>query len=203
MKKFILIPVFMFIIIQFAVNVHADFYGYTNEEGNVVFTDNPGNIPENQRSKVKTIEEQQNAPSKSNEKNINNQYLTEKETQRDLKKEYVGKEPCPHETKDQARQAIKETWAGMAQAMASGNLERAIGFFTPGAREDMKRTVSTMSKENIREIFSDYESIEVSTLYEDDGIANGGVIRKEKSGIYSYPVSFRKDFDCKWRVMGL
>ena len=172
---------------------NAEYYRYIDENGNVVFTDNPGNIAENQRSKVKTFKEQQDAPSKSDEKNINNQYETEKETQRELrdilKKEYEAKEPCPPETKDQAKQAIKATWAEMAQAMASGNLEKAFGFFSFLARDKMKRKMSDMSKEQIKNIFSNYESIEIYTLYENDGIANCGVIRKEKSGTFSYPVS--------------
>ena len=73
--------------------------------------------------------------------------------------------------------------------MASGNLEKAFGFFSFLARDKMKRKMSDMSKEQIKNIFSNYESIEIYTLYENDGIANCGVIRKEKSGTFSYPVS--------------
>jgi hypothetical protein len=205
MNKYLLIIVVVSLALLTQAN--AEYYKYIDENGNVVFTDNAGNIPENQRSKVKTFKEQQDAPSRSDEKNINIQYKTEKESQRELRdilrKESGAKEACLPETKDQARQAIKATWAEMAQAMASGNLEKAFGFFSFFSRDKMKREMSDMSKEQIKNIFSNYESIEIYTLRENDGIASCGVIRKEKSGTFSYPVSFGRDLDCKWRIRGL
>jgi hypothetical protein len=205
MNKYLLIIVLASLALLTQAN--AEYYRYIDENGNVVFTDNASNIPENQRSRVKTIEEQHAPPSRSDEKNINIQYKTEKESQRELKdilrKESGGKEACPPETKDQAKQAIKATWAEMAQAMASGNLEKAFDFFPFFSRDKMKRKMADMSKEQIKNIFSNYESIGIYTLRENDGIASCGVIRKEKSGTFSYPVSFGRDLDCRWRIRSL
>ncbi len=108
MNKYLLIIVL--VSLAFLTQANAEYYRYTDENGNVVFTDNAANIPENQRSKVKPIKEQQDAPSKSDEKNMKNQYKTEKETQRELrdilKKEYEAKGPCPPETKDRKRSKL-------------------------------------------------------------------------------------------------
>ncbi len=205
MNKYVLI----FIAISFALvsQANADFYKYVDENGNVVFTDNIGNISENQRSKVKILKEQQGEPQSSSEKDLPNQYKSEEEAQRQLmdtlKKNYGAKESCPVETKEQAEQAIKSTWSKMAQAMVPGNLEKAFSYFSSFSRDEMKRRMSDMSREQIKNIFSNYKSIEIEDLYQDDGIAECGIIREEKDGAYSYPASFVKDLDCEWRLRGL
>jgi hypothetical protein len=204
MNKYLLILVVASLAILTQAN--AEYYKYIDENGNVVFTDNAGNIPENQRSKVKTFKEQQDSPSKPVEKDLGNKNANEKEAQGKLmdflKREYSAKEVCPTKTKDQANQTIKATWGEMAQSMVSGDLEKALGFFSVFSRDAMRRRMSAMSKENMKDIFSNYKSIEINSLYEQDGIAEGGVIREDKSGTHSYPASFVRDPDCEWRIKG-
>ncbi len=205
MNKYILILVF--ILFALVIHAHAEYYKYVDENENVVFTDNINNIPENQRSKVKILREQQGTPESSREKDLPNQYKSEEDTQRQfmdtLKKNYGAKESCPEETKGEAEQAIKTTWTKMAQAMVSGNLEKAFSYFSIFTRDEMRRKMSNMSREKIKNIFSNYKSIEIESFYQDDGIAECRIIREEKDGAYSYPASFVKDIDCEWRLRGL
>jgi hypothetical protein len=113
-----------------------------------------------------------------------------------------AKDSCPAETKDQIEQSIKMLWKNQSQAMVSGNLEQAFGYFSVFSREEMKRRMSNMSGADIKEIFGSYKSIEINTLDENDGTAECGVIRQEKSGEFSYPASFVRDPDCVWRIRG-
>ena len=206
MNKYVLI----LIAISFALvtQANADFYKYVDENGNVVFTDNIGNIPENQRSKVNTFKEQQGSPQTPSENDLHYQHKSEEESQQQLiytpKKEYGERKSCPDETKAEAEQAIKTTWTTMAQAMVSGNLEKALSYFSIPSRDEMKRKMSDRSREQLKRIFSNYKSITIGSLYLEDGIAECGIIRAEKDGEeYSYPALFGKDADCEWRLRGL
>jgi hypothetical protein len=117
-----------------------------------------------------------------------------------MKKEFNAKESCPTESKQQVEQAIRSTWTGMAQAMVSGKHDKAFSFFSVFSRDEMKRRMSGMKPEELKKIFSNFESIEIRSLYENDGIAECGVLRQEGSKTYSYPASFVRDPDCEWRI---
>lgn len=60
MIKSILIVLVM--SIAFAVPAHSENYKYTDKNGNIIFTDDLSNIPEDQRSKVKGLEDQRGSP---------------------------------------------------------------------------------------------------------------------------------------------
>jgi hypothetical protein len=49
LKIFVLIS-----FILFSVNASAEFYKYTDEDGNVRFTDDINQVPEEQRSKIRS-----------------------------------------------------------------------------------------------------------------------------------------------------
>lgn len=206
MNKYVLILVV--ISFAFLTQAHAEFYKYVDENGNVVFTDNIGNIPENQRSKVKALKEQQGASQNSSENDLHNQSNSAEEAQRQIidtpKRENRTRNSCPAETEAQAAQSIKTTWTTMVQAMVSGNLEKALSFFSITSRDDMKRKMLSMSSEQIKRIFSNYKSITIESIYLEDGFANCGIIRAEENGEeYSYPSRFGRDADCMWRLRGL
>ena len=116
---------------------------------------------------------------------------------------YGAKESCPKETKEQAKQAIKSTWIKIVQAMVSGDIEKAFSYFPSFSRDEMKRRMSDMSREQLKKIFSNYKSIEIESLYQDDGVAECGILREEKDGTYSYPARFVRDLDCEWRLQGM
>ena len=118
-----------------------------------------------------------------------------------LKKEYGAKESCPDETQAEIQQAIKSTWSKMSKAMVAGDLERALTYFSVFTRESNRRKLSSFSLEDLKSIFGNYETIAIYTI--DKGAAECGLIRKEKTGNYSYPVHFVKDLDCVWRIRGL
>lgn len=113
-----------------------------------------------------------------------------------------AKDSCPAETKAQIEQNIKTLWKNQSQAMLSGNLDQAFVSFSVFSREEMKRSMSNLSRADIKEIFGSYKTIEINTIDENDGIAECGVIREEKSGEFSYPASFIRDPDCVWRIRG-
>ncbi|MFO8083202.1 MAG: DUF4124 domain-containing protein [Desulfobacterales bacterium] len=50
---------------MFAVHGYAQIYRYVDQEGNIRFTDNPGNIPKEQREVAKTIKEIKSSPEES------------------------------------------------------------------------------------------------------------------------------------------
>jgi vacuolar-type H+-ATPase subunit I/STV1 len=54
LKIFVLIS-----LLLFSVNASADFYKYTDEDGNVRFTDDINQVPEEQRSKIRSYVESQ------------------------------------------------------------------------------------------------------------------------------------------------
>jgi hypothetical protein len=109
---------------------------------------------------------------------------------------------CAKQTRDQAEQTIKTTWDRMAALMVSGDYEKALEFFSYYARDEMKRKMARLSREDIRQTFSNYKSVEVLNLHLEDGVAECGIIREEKTGTYSYPASFIRGPDCVWLIRG-
>jgi hypothetical protein len=118
-----------------------------------------------------------------------------------LQKEYGAKASCPDETQTEIQQAITSTWSKISMAMVAGDLERALTYFSVFSRESNRRQLSSFSAERLKSIFGNYETIAIYTI--DEGVAECGVIRKEKTGKYSYPVRFVRDLDCEWRLSGL
>lgn len=192
----------------------AEYYKYKDANGNVIFTDSPSNIPEGQRANMKTVME----PAKNSETSPDNNLpgkrplddqrkMQDEEMNKYLKeygkRESSAKESCPSESRQQAERAIRASWTGMAQAMVAGNREKAFGFFSVFSRDEMNRRMSGMKQEELKRIFSNYKSIEIGSLHENDGVAECGVLRQEGSETYSYPASFVRDPDCQWRIWGL
>ena len=204
-----------FLSFTITIPAHAEYYKYEDSNGNVVFTDNSSSIPSSKRAKIETAKDSQesqisiseNFRPDTNAHEINNDKQDDfirKKFKTYLKDKYniIAKDSCPTETKLQIEKVIKSIWRQQSQAMISGNMEQAFGYFSVFTRDEMRRRMSNKSKSEIKEIFGSYKSIEINTLDEKDGTAECGVIRDEGSGTFSYPASFMRDPDCVWRIRG-
>jgi hypothetical protein len=118
------------------------------------------------------------------------------------------KESCPDETEEEVSKTVKKIWADMSSEMMAGNLEKALNYFSVFSKEEYRRRLSDYSKEELNSIFGDFEYIEIYRVDKDEmpgfGIirVEAGVIRKEPSGLFSYPLRFVKDIDCSWKISG-
>jgi hypothetical protein len=205
----------LFLLFTLTVPAYAEYYQYEDSNGNAVFTDDPSSIPNSKRAKMKTVNDSQ-AAQKSTSENIrpdmHSSEINNKQQDviiSDKFKTYLrdkynidAKESCPSETKAQIEKVIQSIWRQHSQAMISGNLNQAFGFFSVFTRDEMRRKMSDMSKSEIKEIFKSYKSIEINTLDKTDGIAECRVIRDEGSETFSYPAAFMRDPDCVWRIRG-
>ena len=223
MKKFILIPVFMFIIIQFAANVYADFYGYTNEDGIVVLTDNAGNIPENQKSKIETLMKQRDEPSRSHpamsSRNGQNSMTEEEETERffaDLRKNGVSeeqmqryqcmvkikREPQKVWTEQEKRELdslLRSRWNQMRNALGRGDVDGAVSYFLAESRETYRKMYSSFPKQTLSEM-----SRELSDIHMVDVDGNRStkyeILCIREGQTYSFQLLFVKDCDDEWKI---
>ena len=149
MKRFLLIFLLLFLLLPFSVE--AEIYKYVDKNGNIAFTDNLNNVPENQRSKPEGIPKKQASP--SNPPTAAPDSLEEKAKDADkwlletLKKEYGLKEVCPEETKEDAEAAIRESWAAMTGAQIAGNLEKALSHYSLALRDEHRRRLSAIGAE--------------------------------------------------------
>lgn len=135
--------------------------------------------------------------------------LNQDKNSKDKMKQYLqekyninAKEACPDGTTEQVKRSINTLWKEHSQAMITGNLEKGFRCFSIFTQDEMQRRFSNMPKAEIKEYYASYESIEIYDLDLQDGVANGGVVRKEKSEEFSYPVTFMRDPDCVWRIRG-
>ncbi|RII26070.1 MAG: hypothetical protein CXR30_17065 [Geobacter sp.] len=170
--------IFAFItLLALTAPAFAEYYKYEDSNGNVVFTDNPSSIPRSKSAKMNTVRDSQETQKQISENirpdthspEINNKkqedFIREKfKTYLKDKHNIEAKESCPAETRVQITNVIKTIWRQQSQAMISGNLDQAFGFFSVFSRDEMRRKMSSMSKSEIKEIFGSYKSIEINTL---------------------------------------
>ena len=202
-------------------SVIGEFYKYIDENGNVLFTDDIGKVPEAQRSKTENYNYRNSAPNESdyfsesqtsfdaNESNYSSESETSSEAdevlenyKEFLKEKYGAKETCPDETDSEIQQAIETTWSHFTQAMIAGDLEEAFTYIAIFHQDEIRRKIEDLGKKELKDIYSSFERVQIETLYKDDGVAECGAIREEKTGTYSYPMRFIRDIDCVWRIQG-
>lgn len=218
-----LVFIFVVICLMPLSNVSSEIYKYIDEKGAVVFTDNLGKVPEDQRPNVKeyksnnkninssTENKRENVQRYNSEETTSNKSISGKQTDEQFKEmmkkaieEEYGievKESCPDETETDRRRAIETTWAEMSNEMIDGNLEKALSYFSMMSRDQNKRKMMNLSKDQLKSIYGSFEKLEIYTL--NKGNAECGAIRTESSGSFSYPVRFVRDLDCVWRIQGL
>jgi len=218
MKRIIFL-LFLFVIIS-PISANGEFYKYVDENGNILFTDDISKVPEAQRSITDKYNyrgatpnesdypsesegsfdiDESDYPSKSKTSDADEYLENYKEF---LKEKYGAKETCPDETDTEIQQAIETTWSHFTQAMIAEDLEEAFTYIAIFHQDENRRKIGDLGKEELKNIFSSFERVQIETLYKDDGVAECGVIREEKTGTYSYPMTFIRDIDCVWRIQG-
>lgn len=103
----------------------------------------------------------------------------------------------------QSRQALeallKSKWEGMKQSIVLGDIQGAGSYFPVATRERFQENfidpaIDIMSRLN------EISTIEIYTISSDT--AQGGAIKHEDDGDYSYPINFSCDENGLWRIYG-
>jgi len=188
----------------------GEIYKYRDAKGQVHYTDNIGNVPEDQRPHVSENNKikRDNIQNNNTHNTTSNKSISDEQLKVMMKKaiedkyEIEVKDSCPKETEDEIIQDIKSTWGALSKKMIAGDIEAALTYFTAYYRDSYRRTLSDLGDKELKDIFKSFEKneIEIGSLYKDDGEASCIITRLEKEGTYSYPVRFVKDLDCIWRI---
>jgi hypothetical protein len=88
----------------------------------------------------------------------------------------------------------------MVNALMAGDIESALNDIVEEGKDKYRNIYLQLSTEQIRAIFSDVIDFKIYSLSEN--VAQCGVLRRESGGTYSYPVTFVKDENGIWRIMG-
>jgi hypothetical protein len=89
----------------------------------------------------------------------------------------------------------------MVNALLAGNIEKALSYHSEFVRDEYRQRYKSMGPQGIKDVFKNMKRLELDSLYE-DGIARCGAIRKEKSGEFSYPVTFGLNkSNGKWEII--
>ncbi len=83
--------------------------------------------------------------------------------------------------------------------MISENTELALSYFVEGSKDRYRQVFTELGTE-INNRFAEITGFEIYTV--DDHTAQCGAVRVETGGIYAYPVTFIKDENGIWKVMG-
>ena len=102
--------------------------------------------------------------------------------------------------KEQLDRLLKAKWEGMKGELLAGDVEKTLSFFMEGSKDTYRAIFTGMSPDDISAAFSPIVDLQVDTVY--DNFAECGAIRVESDGRYSYPVTFIKDENGKWMIMG-
>ena len=94
---------------------------------------------------------------------------------------------------------LKAKWEGMKAAVINGNLELGLSYFAYGSR-DKYRAIFMDPSRNITARLSEITKIEIYSIK--GMVAQGGGIRIESDGAYAYPLTFVRDQNGMWKIMG-
>jgi YVTN family beta-propeller protein len=95
---------------------------------------------------------------------------------------------------------FERKWNEMRDALLNGDIEGALELFAYATRDQYQQTFTELGTE-LGSIMSSFEGFKLYTIYE--GVAEGGLLRTESGGVYSYPITFIRDENGIWRIYGL
>lgn len=110
--------------------------------------------------------------------------------------EKCANHPCDAE-KNEIEGQLKLIWGEMSSKLISGDIEGTLAFFVAPKREKYRKTFTEMNKDSLTSMFSKSE-ISLNELR--DGMAECFASGTLEGMHYSYPVSFMKDADGKWKI---
>ncbi|GBE53869.1 hypothetical protein BMS3Bbin15_00015 [archaeon BMS3Bbin15] len=88
----------------------------------------------------------------------------------------------------------------MKTALLAGDAETALTYFVEDSKDRYREKFTQLSDDQINSIFSNIIEFEIYSV--NDSIAQCGAIRVESGGTFSYPVTFVKDENGIWNMMG-
>lgn len=223
MNKYLFISICIFLTILLAANVHAEFYEYIDENGNVVLTDNAGNIPENKKSKIKKLDEVGDKPSRSHSVTSNgrmqNALTEDEEIERyiaDLKRKgateeqiqeircmiKVKREPdkvWSEKEKIELDSSLRLKWNQMRNALDRGDIDTAVSYFYEGSRDTYRKMYSSFSKQILSEMSRELSDIHMVSV---DGNRSAiyEILCTRDGKKYSFQLSFVKDCSDEWKI---
>ena len=95
---------------------------------------------------------------------------------------------------------LREKWEGLKAALMGGDVEKAVKYFVAGGQNEYRQIFTGLSGDDINSIFSGINEFEIDTL--SGRVAECGVDRVEAGGTYSYPVTYVRDENGIWMIMG-
>lgn len=102
--------------------------------------------------------------------------------------------------KTQLDTLLKNKWEGMKTALISGDIEKSLAYFVEGSKGRYRAIFVGLTPEQTNSIFSNIIDIKSESVNE--RAIECGAIRTEIDGTYSYPVTFVKDENGMWMMMG-
>ena len=95
---------------------------------------------------------------------------------------------------------LQAKWEGMKTALMAGDVTTALSYFVEESRNRYDAIFSQMNSAEIDAVFSSINELRVYSIK--GRAAQCGAIRIESGGTFSYPVTFVKDENGIWKLMG-
>ena len=102
-------------------------------------------------------------------------------------------------SRDEMDNLLKGRWEGMRGKLTGGDVEGALKFFVRGSQDSYRQAFTEPGK-NLADIFSNIDEIKLHTLK--GQVAECGAVRIENGIPYSYPISFVRDENGIWKILG-
>lgn len=89
----------------------------------------------------------------------------------------------------------------MKASLLAGNIETALNYFIEPSKDMYRNVFIQMGSDKINSRFSSIFELRLDILY--GKLSECGALRNEDDVVFSYPVTFIKDSDGIWKMMGL
>lgn len=154
---------------------------------------------------IKEMKEKHLWPDKLKEENVTPEKLIEikkiiKEMEAYIKakQEMETRKPLTDNELAQLDSLLRSKWRSMKRALAKGDIDLAVSFFTDSTKESFKRIFSTLSPVKCKQLARDLGDIQ---LIRERGYSVEYDLRKKINGkVYSFPLIFEKNYDGEWKI---
>ena len=221
-KRFIRSWLSFFVIIAFTNLSHSEIYKYTDSQGNILFTDDIGRIPDDQRVDVERFPEVKTSPDRSKKKASNPMPARCQLSYRDMEsteiliangfidpdndcpseaelryhekilKQFYGIEDILSWTPDPRFSTPMSTWQQHVGAMISGDIDLAAACFSPRVAEQKKSIYNAIGKAHLRQMALEMNPIQEISMADD--YAKYRIRRKETHGGQSHEITYYINF---------
>jgi hypothetical protein len=102
---------------------------------------------------------------------------------------------------DEMNRAFKTIWSRMKTALLAGDISTALADYSDNAKSRYRQIFTHLIDTNsVAPIYTNIADIVVSSI--DNQIAECWAIRPESDGMHAYPITFVKDGNGIWKIMG-